>query len=67
MDDRGIAYELHAQGARRLGFVASVGDFTSGTVKVIQDKGDRTLQHADNVMLRFDQPVALLLEVGRAR
>ncbi|QQO01691.1 hypothetical protein [Pseudomonas sp. SW-3] len=67
VDDRGIAYELHAQGTRRLGFVASVGDFASGTVKLIQDKGDHTLQHAENVMLRFDQPVALLLEAGRVR
>lgn len=67
VDDRGIAYELNAQGSRRLGFVASVGDFTSGTVKVIQDKGGHTLQHAENVMLRFDQPVALLLEAGRVK
>lgn len=67
MDGSGIVYELHAQGARRLGFVANVGDFTSGTVKVIQDKGDHTLQYAENVMFRFDPPVALLLEVGRVR
>lgn len=47
--------------------MANVGDFTSGTVKVIQDKGDHTLQYAENVMFRFDPPVALLLEVGRVR
>lgn len=67
VDERGTAYELHAQGARRLGFVANVGDFATGTVKLIQDKGGHTLQHAENVMLRFDQPVSLLLKAGRVR
>ncbi|UUT14774.1 hypothetical protein NQ186_11550 [Pseudomonas zeae] len=67
VDDRGISYELHAPQHDRLGFVTNVGDLVGSGVKVIHDADGHTLRQSDNVMIRFDQPIASLGETGRAR
>ncbi|SDP35726.1 hypothetical protein [Ectopseudomonas guguanensis] len=67
VDDRGIGYELHASASRRLGFVTNVGDLASRGVRVVKDREGHTLRQSDNVMIRFDLPVAALSEVGRTR
>ncbi len=67
VDDRGIAYELHASGSRRLGFVTNVGDLKSRSVRVAKDEVGHTLRWSENVMIRFDLPVASLLQTGRTR
>ncbi len=67
VDDRGIAYELHASESRRLGFVTNVGDLESRGVRVVKDEEGHTLRQSDNVMIRFDLPVAALSQAGRTR
>lgn len=67
VDDRGISYELHAPQNDRLGFVTNVGDLAGSGVKVIYEADGHTLRQSDNVMIRFDQPIASLGERGHAR
>jgi hypothetical protein len=67
VDDRGLAYELHAPVTGRLGFVTNAGDLASESVNVVLDGEDHTLRQSDNVLIRFDLPVVALTEIGRTR
>lgn len=67
VDDRGVAYELHAPVTGRLGFVTNVGDLASDSVNLVLDGEDHTLRQSDNVLIRFDLPVVALTEIARTR
>lgn len=67
VDDRGVAYELHADSLhlRRLGFVSNANNLAKISVALVRDGESMTLRQSEDVMVRFDRPIEILAETGR--
>lgn len=69
VDDRGVAYELGAESVQRgrLGFVTNLEKKANDKVAVVKDGNFVTLRQGENVIVRFDKPIASLPVMGRVR